>query len=151
MHLESFCFQNVDKILSWPTNAWLCWFHKQYLAVMWGKLDISGGGGYARIEISEIWDMETTLERLCINCTILMKTNSRFSRNVYTISDKIWCNKHLRRTTAEKYENNEKGGYFRFDDDNKMSYRYILSINLHKWASWTHTTPFIVIKIKGNR
>ena len=65
---------------------------------------------------------------LIINCTILMKTNSRFSRNVYTISDTIWCNKHLRHATTEKYENNGKGGYFRFDDDNNMSYRYILSI-----------------------
>ena len=27
-----------------------------------------------------------------------------------------------------KYDNNGKGGYFRFDDDNNMSYRYILSI-----------------------
>ena len=27
----------------------------------------------------------------------------------------------------EKYENNEKDGYFGFDDDNNMSYRYILS------------------------
>ena len=39
----------------------------------------------------------------------------RFSRNVYTISDRIWCNKHLRHTTTETYENNRKGGYFRFD------------------------------------
>ena len=30
----------------------------------------------------------------------------------------------------DKYENNEKGGYFWFDDDNNMSYRYILSIPL---------------------
>ena len=30
----------------------------------------------------------------------------------------------------EKYENNGKGGYFRFDDDNNMSYIYILSITL---------------------
>ena len=52
---------------------------------------------------------------LIINCTILMKP---ISRNVYTISDRIWCNKHLRHTTTEKYENNGKGGYFRFDDDN---------------------------------
>ena len=37
---------------------------------------------------------------LIINCTILMKTNSRFSRNVYTISDRIWCNKHLRHTNT---------------------------------------------------
>ena len=57
-----------------------------------------------------------------------MKTNSRFSRNVYAISDRKWCNKHLRHTTNEKYDNNGKGGYFRFDDDNNMSYRYILSI-----------------------
>ena len=65
---------------------------------------------------------------LIINCTILMKTKSRFSWNVYTISDKILCNKHLRHTTTEKYESNGKDGYFRFDDYNNMSYKYILSI-----------------------
>ena len=57
-----------------------------------------------------------------------MKTNSQFSRNIYAISNRIWRNEHLRHTTTEKYDNNEKGGYFRFDDDNNMSYRYILSI-----------------------
>ena len=56
-----------------------------------------------------------------------MKTNSRISRNVYAISDRIWCNKHRRHTTTEKYDNNGTGGYFRFDDDNNMSYS-ILSI-----------------------
>ena len=86
---------------------------------------------------------------LIINCIILKKTNSRFSQNVYTISDRTWCNKHLRHTTTEKYENNWKGGYFRFHDDNNMSYRYILSITLLKWASWTQTTPYSVMKIKG--
>ena len=65
---------------------------------------------------------------LILNCTIIMKTNSQFSRNVYAISDGIWCNKHLRHTTMEKYDNNGKGGYFRFDDDNNMSYRSTLSI-----------------------
>ena len=40
---------------------------------------------------------------LIINCTIVMKTKSRFFRNVYAISDRIWCNKHLRHTTTEKY------------------------------------------------
>ena len=83
---------------------------------------------------------------------IIMKTNSRFSRNVYPNSQtneitgyrcmetqsmvndikretsRSWCNKHLRHTTTEKYDNNGKVGYFRFDDDNNMSYRYILSI-----------------------
>ena len=34
---------------------------------------------------------------------------------------------HLRHTATEKYDNNGKGGYFRFDD-NKMGYEYILSI-----------------------
>ena len=28
----------------------------------------------------------------------------------------------------KRYDNNGKGGYFRFDDDNNISYRYILSI-----------------------
>ena len=35
------------------------------------------------------------LSALIIHCTILMKANSRFSRNVYTISDRIWCNKQV--------------------------------------------------------
>ena len=37
-------------------------------------------------------------------------------------------NKHLRHPTTENYDNNGKGGYFRFDDDNKMNYKYIISI-----------------------
>ena len=61
---------------------------------------------------------------LIINCTIIMKTNSRFPRNVYAISNRIWCNKHLRHTTMEKYDKNGKDGYFRFDDDNNLSYRH---------------------------
>ena len=72
--------------------------------------------------------LKATVFTLVINCTILMKANSHFSRNVYTISDRIWCNKHLRQTTTKKYENNGKGGYFRFDGDNNISYSYILSI-----------------------
>ena len=32
-----------------------------------------------------------------------MKTKSRFSRNVYAVSNRIWCNKYLRHTTTEKY------------------------------------------------
>ena len=56
-----------------------------------------------------------------------MKTNSQFSRNVYAISERIWCNKHFGHTTTEKDDNNGKDGYFQFDYDNNMSYRYILS------------------------
>ena len=53
-----------------------------------------------------------------------MKTNSRFSRNVYAINDRIWCNRHK---ATDKYDNNGKDKYFRVGDNN-MSYRYILSI-----------------------
>ena len=41
---------------------------------------------------------------------MITKTNSQFSRNVYAISNRIWCNKHLRHKTTEKYDNNGKGG-----------------------------------------
>ena len=58
----------------------------------------------------------------------IYNTNECIYNNVYSISDRIWWNKHLRHTTTEKYENYGKGGYFRFDDDNNMSYRYILSV-----------------------
>ena len=73
---------------------------------------------------------------LIINCTILMKKNSRFSRNVYTISDRMWCNKQLRHTATEKYENNGKGGYFRFDFILMES--YILSQLLTESHSLSH-------------
>ena len=55
----------------------------------------------------------------------MMRTKSQFSRVVYAIRDRIWCNKHLRHTATEKYEYNGKGGYFRFDDDNNMSYEHV--------------------------
>ena len=58
----------------------------------------------------------------------MMRTKSQFSQNVYAICDRIWCNLHLRHTTTEKYDNSAKGWYFRFDDDNNTSYKYILSI-----------------------
>ena len=31
-------------------------------------------------------------------------------------------------TTIERYDNNEKGWCLRFDDDDKVGYKYILSI-----------------------
>ena len=70
-----------------------------------------------------------------------MKTNSPFSRNVYAVSDKIWCSKHLRHITTEKYENNGKGGYLRFDYDNNMSYRYILSITYTEMGQLNTYSP----------
>ena len=59
---------------------------------------------------------------LIIHCTIITKTNSRFYRNVYAISDRIWCNKHLRHTTTKKCDNNGKSGYFRVDDDHNAHF-----------------------------
>ena len=71
---------------------------------------------------------------LIINSTIIMKANSRFSQNVYTISDRIWCNKYLRHTTTEKYDNNGKGGYFRFDDDNfHVDIWVAISLTEYEW------------------
>ena len=70
-----------------------------------------------------------------------MKTNSRFLRNVYAISDRIWCDKHLRHTTTEKYDINGEGGYIRFDDDNNMSYRYILSVTCTEMGQLSTYNP----------
>ena len=80
-----------------------------------------------------------------------MKTNSRLARNVYAVSDIIWCNKHLRHTTTEKYDNNRKGGYFRFDYDNNMSYRYIISITYTEMSQLNTYNPIYCNEIKGNR
>ena len=41
----------------------------------------------------------------------------------------------------EKYNNNGKGGYFRFDDDNNMSYRYILSITYTEMGQLNTYSP----------
>ena len=79
-----------------------------------------------------------------------MKTKSQFSRNVYEVRDRIWCNKHLRHKTTEKYDNNGKGWYFQFDDDNKMSYKYILSITWTEMGQLNTYNP-IYFNDKGNR
>ena len=79
-----------------------------------------------------------------------METKSQFSRNVYAIRDRIWCNKHLRHTTTKKYDNNGKGWYFRFDDDNNMSYEYILSITWTEMGQLNTYNP-IYSNDKGNQ
>ena len=86
-----------------------------------------------------------------LNCTILMKTNSRFSRNVFSVSDRIWCNNHLRLTTRENMKTMGK-----VDTSNLMmiitcATGISFQSSILKCASWTHTTPYIVMKIKGNR
>ena len=46
-----------------------------------------------------------------------------------------------RHTATEKYDNNGKGGYFRFNDDNKMGYEYILSIILTRMGQFNTCNP----------
>ena len=67
----------------------------------------------------------------------------------------IFWDKHLRHTTMEKYNNIGKVWYFRFDDDDKMSYKYIklsyeniLSITETWMDILTYTTSHIAQKIK---
>ena len=36
-----------------------------------------------------------------------MKTKYRFSRNVYAMSGRKWCNKHLKHTTTENIQPNK--------------------------------------------
>ena len=99
---------------------------------------------WCKVQTNE-YDLQAIMYQLfalIINCTIMMRTKSQFSRNVFAIHDKIWCNKHLRHTTMEKYDNNGKGWYIRYDDNNNMSYKCMLSI------TWTemgqlNTTPYI--------
>ena len=79
-----------------------------------------------------------------------MKTNPRFSRIVYAISDRMWCDKHLRHTTRENYDNNGKGGYFRFDDDNNMRCRF-LSITYTEMGQLNTYDPIYCNENKGNR
>ena len=49
-----------------------------------------------------------------------------FPEYIYTISDRIWCNKHLKHTTTENLIT--LGKVDASDNDDNMSYRYILSI-----------------------
>ena len=49
----------------------------------------------------------------------------------------------------EKYDNNGKGWYFRFDDDNNMSYKYILSMTWTEMGQLNTYNP-IYFNDKGN-
>ena len=47
---------------------------------------------------------------------------------LYEATERLWWYDHIRRMTTEKYDYNGEGWYFRFDDDNTMSYKYALQI-----------------------
>ena len=65
-----------------------------------------------------------------------MKTNSWFVRNIYAISD--WISQAY---NHGKCDNNGKVGYFRFDDDNNMNYRYILSVTYKEMGQLSTYNP----------
>ena len=91
------------------------------------------------------------LLELIINCTIIIETKPRLSRNIYAISDRIWCNKHLRHTTTE---NMITMGMVD-TSDLKMIITWAVDISFQspklKWGSWTLITPYSVRKMEGNR
>ena len=120
-------------------------------------------------------------------CSIIMKTKSRFTRNVYAISDRIWVrsrnwgclvtwfcyqliakpgNKTAAVSWPDPYDvTNISGTQPRKNmimgkvdtSDLMMIITWAMDISFQspklKWASWTHTIPYmyIVIRMKGNR
>ena len=50
-----------------------------------------------------------------------------FRRSMWSNAQSMKVN-HLRGTNTEKYDNDGKSWYFQFDDDDKMSYKYVPSI-----------------------
>ena len=75
----------------------------------------------------------------------MIRTKSQFSRNVYGIRDRIWCNKHVRHTTTKKKITMGKV------DTSDLIMIITWTINIYfqspelKWVSWTHTTPYILM------
>ena len=82
--------------------------------------------GWCNVQINEYDLQAITYLTICTHQKLHNNDENKvpvFFLNVYAIRDRIWYNKHLRHTTTEKYDNNGKGWYFRFDDDNNMSYK----------------------------
>ena len=75
----------------------------------------------------------------------MMKSTSQFSRNVYAILGRIWCNKHLRHTTRKSMITMGKVD----TSDLMMIITWAINISFQspelKWVSWTHTTPYILM------
>ena len=89
---------------------------------------------------------------LIINCTIIMmKIHSWFSRNVYAISDRTWCNKNLYLSGTQPRQNMTTMGKVDTSDLIMIiTWAIDISFQSHilKMVSWTHTTPYIVMKKK---
>ena len=71
---------------------------------------------------------DTTIRPWCTQSFAHIKRNKTpLTRDIYE-TNSIWWYNHLGHTIMEKYDNNVRGWYFQFDDDNKRSYKYIFSI-----------------------
>ena len=97
-----------------------------YLSMLGLKLNHVSKRGHCRPYCIRFFD--NTIDWTSINWVSIIDWDKVPVFPRYT-DDRIWQYNHLRHTTTIKYDNNWKGGYFRFDDDNKMDYyKYILSI-----------------------
>ena len=58
-----------------------------------------------------------------------IKDSWQLSRDIYiSETDSIWWYNHFKHISTDKYDKNGKSLYFRFVDDNKKSYNYIILI-----------------------
>ena len=80
------------------------------------------------------YDNRVISEMCSIICThhktaqwLVIRKQPSFPGDTYETDSVRWYD-HLRHTTMEKFDNNGKGWYFRFDCDNKICYKYNLSI-----------------------
>ena len=80
----------------------------------------------------------------------MIKTNSGFSRNVYAIIREYDVANISGTQPRKKYDDNGKGRHFRFDDDNNMSYRYILSITYTEMVQLNTYNPIYCNENKVN-
>ena len=92
------------------------------------------------------YDLEaknTRLFALIINFPVIKKTKCR---KVYAISDRIWCNKHLKHTTTE-YNMITMGKVDTSDLIMIMTWAVDVSFQSPKlkFAGWTHISPYNVI------
>ena len=82
-----------------PDRQILGWSSKLSFFVIWILAKLCFGPASFR---SYFGDWCIRLFALIINCTIIVKTKSRFSQNIYAISDRIWCKTNISGTQPRK-------------------------------------------------
>ena len=76
--------------------------------------------------------------RTSYDCIVINVTKPNFPGIYVCETDRILWYKNLKHTTTENYENDGKDWYCRSDDDNKMTYKDILSTTC-TWAGQFNT------------